>query len=247
MEQLTSYTPYVSKSAGSSKQVQAATTEFEILKNSHQFLRDDGEGDERKMSWDDRMAKKYYSSLYREYAVCDLKHYKSGNFALRWRTEEEVLSGAGETSCGNTRCPLHKESPDEDDVRPGLTTLELPFAYEERGESKFALVKVVLCTRCCKKLMWKRNKDKAAQQHVEGPAGEHQTLDNLGLKRGGTDAGPASRKDARGTRREPSPRQERPAVRDDDRSGRHGLGRTRKRDSRSHSPRLRTQERRRSP
>ena len=27
----------------------------------------------------DKVAQKYYSSLYREYAVCDLKHYKSGN------------------------------------------------------------------------------------------------------------------------------------------------------------------------
>lgn len=35
--------------------------------------------DERQLSWDDRLAKKYYSALYREYAVCDLKHYKTGN------------------------------------------------------------------------------------------------------------------------------------------------------------------------
>ena len=45
----------------------------------YRFLRDDTEGDESKLSWDERLAKKYYSSLYREYAVCDLKHYKSGN------------------------------------------------------------------------------------------------------------------------------------------------------------------------
>ena len=41
-----------------------------------------------------------------------------------------------------------------------LTTLELPFAYLEHGESKSALVKVVLCGRCVKKLMWKRTKEK---------------------------------------------------------------------------------------
>ncbi|KAI0787479.1 folate-sensitive fragile site protein Fra10Ac1, partial [Fomes fomentarius] len=112
-----------------------------------------------------RLAKKYYSSLYREYAVCDLKHYKSGNFALRWRTEEEVLSGAGESTCGNTRCPLHKEFPNgTDDGHPALTTLELPFSYQEHGESKFALVKVVLCPKCCKKLLWKRNKEKEDQR-----------------------------------------------------------------------------------
>ncbi|RPD59596.1 hypothetical protein L227DRAFT_503345 [Lentinus tigrinus ALCF2SS1-6] len=150
------YTPYSSKGATTSR-----TTEFDILKSSHKFLREDAEEDEKNLTWDEKLAKKYYSSLYREYAVCDLKHYKSGNFALRWRTEAEVLSGAGETTCGNTRCPLHNEFPaDSDDVRPALTTLELPFSYQEHGESKFALVKVVLCSKCCKKLMWKRNKEK---------------------------------------------------------------------------------------
>ncbi|RDX57083.1 hypothetical protein OH76DRAFT_1331136, partial [Lentinus brumalis] len=157
------YTPYRSKGATTSKGV--GTTEFDILKSSHKFLREDAEEEDSKLSWDERLAKKYYSSLYREYAVCDLKHYKSGNFALRWRTETEVLSGAGETTCGNTRCPLHNEFPgDGDDVRPALTTLELPFAYEEHGEKKFALVKVVLCPKCCKKLMWKRTKEKEEQR-----------------------------------------------------------------------------------
>ena len=71
------------------------TTEFEILKSSHKyvpflnpipgvltrfyrFLRADGE-EARDLSWDDKVAKKYYDSLYKEFAVCDLKHYKSGN------------------------------------------------------------------------------------------------------------------------------------------------------------------------
>ncbi|KAI0635646.1 folate-sensitive fragile site protein Fra10Ac1-domain-containing protein [Trametes polyzona] len=157
------------RGAGPSSQ---GNTEFDILKSSHKFLREDEDVDERQLSWDDRLAKKYYQSLYREYAVCDLKHYKSGNFALRWRTEEEVLSGAGETTCGNTRCPLHKEFPDEtDDIRPSLTTLELPFSYLEHGESKFALVKVVLCPKCVKKLMYKRNKEKEEARKREERAG----------------------------------------------------------------------------
>ena len=40
------------------------------------FLRDE---DEKPTTWDDKLAGKYYESLYREFAVCDLKHYKSGN------------------------------------------------------------------------------------------------------------------------------------------------------------------------
>ncbi|KIM40572.1 hypothetical protein M413DRAFT_164146 [Hebeloma cylindrosporum] len=134
-------------------------TEFEILKASHKFLRDE---DEKPTTWDEQLAGKYYESLYREFAVCDLKHYKSGNFALRWRTEDEVLSGAGETTCGNTRCEHHVSTrfQNEGGSRVSLTTLELPFAYLEHGESKSALVKVVLCGRCMKKLMWKRTKEK---------------------------------------------------------------------------------------
>ena len=122
------------------------------------FLREDN--DQEPLTWEEQLAKKYYDNLYREYAVCDLKHYKTGNvsfstartyfmnelrsfqFSLRWRTEDEVLSGAGETTCGNTRCPFH-DSHNVEEARPSLKTLELPFSYEENGENKFALVKVV--------------------------------------------------------------------------------------------------------
>lgn len=51
-----------------------------------------------------------------------------------------------------------------DERLPGLKTLELPFSYEERGERKLALVKVVLCDKCCGKLMWKRRKEKEKEQ-----------------------------------------------------------------------------------
>ena len=73
-----------------------------------------------------------------------------------------MLSGAGETTCANTRCQSNAP----------LTTLELPFAYEEHGEQKSALVKVVLCDRCVRKLMWKRNKEKeeGKSKEVEQPS-----------------------------------------------------------------------------
>ncbi|KAI0267693.1 folate-sensitive fragile site protein Fra10Ac1-domain-containing protein [Gloeopeniophorella convolvens] len=153
-------------------------TEFDILKASHKFLRENEDPAEaRNAPWNDQLAQKYYSSLFREFAVCDLKHYKSGNLALRWRTEAEVLSGAGETSCGNTRCEHH----DNPDAPAQLATLELPFTYEEHGERKSALVKVVLCPRCTKKLMWKHNKQKetraAAAAALEGPSGQSSEKD----------------------------------------------------------------------
>ena len=55
-------------------------TEFDILKASHKFLReDDAAAEAQNASWNDQLAQKYYDSLFREFAVCDLKHYKSGN------------------------------------------------------------------------------------------------------------------------------------------------------------------------
>nr|GAT55910.1 predicted protein [Mycena chlorophos] len=141
-------------------------SEFEILKASHKFLRDEDDLQQRGASWDERLAEKYYDSLFREFAVCDLKHYKSGNFSLRWRTESEVLSGAGESTCGNTRCthhdPRNADSETHKPKRGRLTTLELPFAYEEHGEAKSALVKTVLCEKCLGKMMWKKRKEREA-------------------------------------------------------------------------------------
>ncbi|TBU50336.1 folate-sensitive fragile site protein Fra10Ac1-domain-containing protein [Dichomitus squalens] len=241
------YTPYRSTGAGPSSAAASATSEFDILKNSHKFLREDEDVDERRLSWEDRLAKKFYSSLYREYAVCDLKHYKSGNFALRWRTEEEVLSGAGETTCGNTRCPLHREFPggEDDNVRPALTVLELPFSYTERGESKFALVKVVLCAKCCKKLMWKRNKEKKEQNKQEeeelAKEGSHEAAEN--------DGGEERRRRRRRSYsssdedRDPGEQARKRRVSDDD-----ARERSRRRSSRSRSPHRRKEGRsRRSP
>ncbi|KLO09763.1 hypothetical protein SCHPADRAFT_907520 [Schizopora paradoxa] len=139
-------------------------TEFDILKASHKFLRED---DEQNLTWEDQVAKKYYDSLFREFAVCNLKHYKTGQFALRWRSESEVLSGAGEETCGNTRCTFHE--PSRSLKVPPLKTVELPFAYEEEGSVKSALVKVVLCDKCLKKLMYKREKER---ERAEGRRGE---------------------------------------------------------------------------
>ena len=67
-----------------------------------------------------------------------MNELRSFQFLLRWRTEDEVLSGAGETTCGNTRCTFH-DSHNVEEARPSLKTLELPFSYEENGENKGSL------------------------------------------------------------------------------------------------------------
>lgn len=83
-----------------------------------------------------------------------------------------MVSGTGQFSCGNTRCAYHTAdalaSRANSPATPPLITLELPFGYTEDGKAKSALVKVVLCARCKKKLTWKRDKEKAPAQAAEG-------------------------------------------------------------------------------
>lgn len=92
----------------------------------------------------------------------DLKHYKTRQIALRWRTAEEVLASIGETTCACLRCPYHNPSPEQlsqMDERgidmPRLQAFELPFAYIEAGEKKQALVKVKVCDKCARKVTYK--------------------------------------------------------------------------------------------
>jgi len=139
-------------------------TDFDVLKDAHRFLRNDGE-DEANLTYDDSIALKYYRSLFKEFAICDLKHYKSGNFSLRWRTEDEVVDGIGQFTCGNPRCSRHTPEGMKKKEKT-LITLELPFGYSEDGATKSALVKVVLCGRCKKKLTWKRDQEKEAAVKV---------------------------------------------------------------------------------
>jgi len=61
--------------------------------------------------------------------------------------------------------------------------VELPFAYVEHGEAKNALVKVVLCPRCIKKLMWKRMKEKERTMVADGSG----SVEYEGLRGGGGD------------------------------------------------------------
>lgn len=75
-------------------------SELAILQKHHQFIRDDDDNesgtDHSKLNWEDKLALSWYSKLFREYALCDLTHYKTGGVALRWRTESEVLDRVGE-------------------------------------------------------------------------------------------------------------------------------------------------------
>ncbi|CAE7144248.1 unnamed protein product [Rhizoctonia solani] len=158
----------VYNSGGSTQVKGKGRTEMDGLVENHKFLRDDDDRELEELGPEERIAVKYYRGLFKEFAVVDLKHYKSGQFALRWRTESEVISGLGQFTCGNTRCAYHQADDDRLVPQPKLITLELPFGYVEDGEAKSALVKVVLCERCKKKLMWKREKDREPAEGEQG-------------------------------------------------------------------------------
>jgi protein FRA10AC1 len=66
----------------------------QTLTITYRFVREADEND-TEISWEQRIAKRYYEKLFKEYAICDLKQYKEGRIAMRWRTENEVVVGKG--------------------------------------------------------------------------------------------------------------------------------------------------------
>ena len=148
-----------------------------ILEICHRFLRDDEE-DKKAMQgrdgWKVRMARIYDDQLYKEFAIADLTRYRRGELGLRWRTEEEVNSGKGQTICASTTC-------NKDDHKT-LRSYEVPFEYSEAGEVKQELVKVMVCRKCAKKLFF------IAQPEIFG--GNHDNRSNstneaIAMKTGG--------------------------------------------------------------
>ncbi|KAI9263688.1 folate-sensitive fragile site protein Fra10Ac1-domain-containing protein [Sporodiniella umbellata] len=129
-------------------------TEKEIVRENHKFVRSEDEG---LGSWEQRVAKKYYDTLFKEYAVCELKYYKEGKIALRWRVEKEVMSGKGQFICGSTKCLSAQQ----------LKSWEVNFGYVEDGEKKNELVKVRLCPACSDKLNYKTKKRLAEEKKRE--------------------------------------------------------------------------------
>jgi protein FRA10AC1 len=128
------------------KSSELLSQDYEILNQYHEFIRDD-ESDKIKMnkSWEVRMARKYYNTLFKEYALCDLSKYKEGKIGLRWRVEQEVVQGKGQYSCGSITCS----------DRNNLNCYEVPFRYKEHGIVKHELVKVCVCEDCAIKLFYK--------------------------------------------------------------------------------------------
>ncbi|CAM6107569.1 unnamed protein product [Calypogeia fissa] len=122
-------------------------TDMDTLRETYRFIRT--EEDDVEHTWEQRLAKRYYDKLFKEYCIADMSRYKESKIGLRWRSEKEVISGKGQFICGNKKC-------NETD---GLRSYEVNFAYTESGESKQALVKLRVCPECAYKLNYRKEKE----------------------------------------------------------------------------------------
>ncbi|KAK6240223.1 hypothetical protein QUC31_005692 [Theobroma cacao] len=77
-------------------------TDHDTLREGYRFIRT--EEDDMNPSWEQRLVKRYYDKLFKEYCIADMSQYRSGKIGLRWRTEKEVISGKGQFICGNKHC-----------------------------------------------------------------------------------------------------------------------------------------------
>ncbi|GAA5974546.1 hypothetical protein JCM5350_001184 [Sporobolomyces pararoseus] len=190
--------------------------ELDILKERHQFVRS-SEVDPSTLSWEDQLASKYYDSLFKEFAIVNLKHWRTGQIGLRWRTEDEVLSGIGHLTCASMRCSYHSPDPrivaerqlaEEDEplvvdpesslplVKTALEESEMNFGYMEEGEKKTTLVKVVLCRDCGKKL--RRGREKAKEERERALSGGSTGGDQLSRPREASGREGSERRRSRG-------------------------------------------------
>lgn len=125
-------------------------TDLEVLKENHRFIWSDEDLESGELTWGQRLAKKYYSRLFKEYCIVDLSLFDQNKFGMRWRTEPEIINGKGQFVCGAKRC----------DSQENLNSWEVLFGYEEHGKKQSALVKLRLCPECSAKLNYHREHKK---------------------------------------------------------------------------------------
>ncbi|CAI0393860.1 unnamed protein product [Linum tenue] len=153
-------------------------TDQDTIREGYRFIR--SEEDDMYTSWEQRLVKRYYDKLFKEYpwikrlyCIADMSLYKSGKIGLRWRTEKEVISGKGQFKCGSKHCNEEKVLASYEASISMLSCclsvpcvlilaeiLQVNFSYFEAGENKQALVKLVACEKCAGKLNYRNRKEK---------------------------------------------------------------------------------------
>lgn len=122
-------------------------SDADLIRQNHRFLWDRNQ-DPSQLTWEQRLARKYWEKLFHEYCICDLSRYKENKVAMRFQTEAEVRKGKGQFVCGAKKCEETQK----------MRTWEVNFAYVEEGEKKNALVKLRLCPECSYKLNYHHQK-----------------------------------------------------------------------------------------
>lgn len=153
-ELVNNYLQYYGGKMSDFQQNSERKTDRDIIREHHQFVWED---EDDAASWDKRLAKKYYDKLYKEYCLADLSRYKENKIAMRWRVENEVISGKGQFVCGNKKCNEDKE----------LKSWEVNFAYMEQQVKKNCLVKLRLCPQCSAKLNYSHTRREITQEIKE--------------------------------------------------------------------------------
>ncbi|CAI5531541.1 unnamed protein product, partial [Closterium sp. Naga37s-1] len=148
------YVRFYGRSASSSA-APTFKTDLDVLRESYRFIR--SEADDAEGTWEQRLAKRYYDKLFKEYCVADMSRYKENKIGLRWRTHAEVLQGKGQFVCGTKGC----------DNREGLHSYEVNFAYHEAGQKKQALVKLRVCAKHAYQLNYRKEKELEQQRAAE--------------------------------------------------------------------------------
>ncbi|KAJ7012969.1 hypothetical protein NC653_002870 [Populus alba x Populus x berolinensis] len=87
---LNDYVSYYGKGKSTNEKL-PIKTDRDTLREGYRFIR--SEEDDMDASWEQRLVKRYYDKLFKEYCIADMSHYKVGKIGLRWRTEKEVISG----------------------------------------------------------------------------------------------------------------------------------------------------------
>ncbi|KJP84972.1 hypothetical protein AK88_05395 [Plasmodium fragile] len=108
--------------------------DYDLLKKKYQFVHDAA-------SENNSLLQKYYNSICNKYVVCYLSGYKEKKIGLRWRTEDEIVSGKGHMICSANDC-------DNTDLK----TYEFLFRYDEGGIQKETKVKLRACMECAYKI-----------------------------------------------------------------------------------------------
>jgi len=125
-------------------------TDYDVLRENYKLERSsEDESEEAEATYEQKVSRKYYNKLYREYGIINLSRYKTGQYGIRWRHRQEVSSGKGEAICGGDKC----------NETESLQSFEVPFQYKEQGERKKTLIKIRLCPDCTRKMNYKKIKE----------------------------------------------------------------------------------------